>query len=171
MPRDRILVAEVGAPHGLKGEVRLLSFTAEPAAVKDYSPLISEDGREFAIETLRPGPGALLVRFRGISDRDAAARLRHLRLYVPRERLPPPEEAETFYHADLIGLAAITRDGNRLGTVVAVHNFGAGDLIEIAYEAAASTVLVPFTKAAVPVVDMAAGHLIIDPPRGLLGEE
>jgi 16S rRNA processing protein RimM len=169
MPRDRILVAEVGAPHGLKGEVRLRSFTADPETVKDYSPLIGEDGREFVIDTLRRGHGMLLVRFRGVTDRDAAARLRHLKLYVPRERLPPAE-AETFYHADLIGLAALTRDGRRLGTVVAVHNFGAGDLIEVAREATASTVLVPFTKATVPVVDIAGGHLVIDPPPGLLGE-
>src|SRR6476469_9900776 len=96
----RICVAQIGGPHGIRGEVKLKSFTADPMAVKDYAPLESEDGAaQFVIETLRAGKGHLVARLRGIGDRSAAERLTHLRLFVPRERLPPPG-AEEFYHVD-----------------------------------------------------------------------
>jgi len=162
---SRILVAEIGAAHGLRGEVKLRSFTEDPMAVQDYGVLEGEDGRRaFAIEELKPAKGGLIARLTGVLDRTAAEGLRGVRLYVPRDRLPAPDDEETFYYADLIGLAAVTGDGRALGKVVAVYNFGAGDLIEV--EAAGGTVMLPFTAAAVPTIDLAAGRLVVDPPAG-----
>lgn len=169
-PSDqRVCVARIGAPHGVRGEVRLWSFTGDPAAVKRYGPLSSADGRLFEITSLRPAKDCLVARLKGVADRDAAEALRNLELYVAREKLAPPGEDE-FYHADLIGLAAVDTAGAALGTVTAVHNFGAGDILEIA-PPRGETLLVPFSKAVVPEVDLSAGRLVIDPPPGLFGDE
>ena len=169
-PRDaaqRICVARIGAPHGVRGEVKLWSFTENPLALTDYGALESEDGAaRFTIEAIRPAKGHLVARLAGVSDRDAAARLTNMQLYVPRERLPATGRDE-FYHADLIGLAAVDAGGAALGTVIAVHNFGAGDLLEIKPVQGAVTVMVPFTETTAPVVDVAGGHIVIDPPHGL----
>src|SRR6266852_6076311 len=128
---ERICVAQIGAAHGMRGEVKLRSFTADPMAVKDYGPLESEDGAaRFEIEAVRPAKDHLVARLRGVRDRDAAQRLTNVRLFVPRERLPATA-ADEFYHADLIGLSAVANDGRELGTVVAIHDFGAGDVIEV----------------------------------------
>jgi len=165
---ERICVARIGAAHGIKGEVKLWSFTADPAAVKDYGPLESQDGTlRFEIEALRPARDHLVARLSGVRDRDAAARLTNVDLYVPRDRLPAPAQDE-FYHADLIGLRAEGRDGAALATIVAIHDFGAGDLLELRPLGASSTVLMPFTAATVPVVDIAGGRIVIDPPEDLL---
>jgi 16S rRNA processing protein RimM len=165
---SRILVAEIGVAHGLRGEVRLRSFTEDPMAVQDYGVLEGEDGTQtFAIESLKPAKGCLIARFAGVADRTAAEALRGAKLFVPRDRLPAPED-ETFYYADLIGLAAVTGDGQTLGKVVAVHNFGAGDLIEVE-AGAGGTVMLPFTAAVVPTIDLAAGRLVVDPPAGTFG--
>jgi 16S rRNA processing protein RimM len=165
---DRILVAEIGAAHGIRGEVRLRSFTEDPVAVKDYGPLESEDGTQrFAIESLRPAKDCLVARVAGVTDRTAAEALRNTRLYVGRNRLPATDNDE-FYHADLIGLAAVAADGRELGHVIAVHNFGAGDLIELQPTAGGAAVMVPFTAVAVPVVDIAGRRIVVDPPHGLL---
>src|SRR4030081_3152185 len=131
MATERICVAQIGGPHGIRGEVKLKSFTADPLAVKDYGPLTSEDGSpQFEDETVRPAKSHLVARFRGVDDRNAAERLTNLKLFVPRDRLPPPA-ADEFYHADLIGLSAVTADGAAVGTVVAIHDFGAGDILEL----------------------------------------
>jgi 16S rRNA processing protein RimM len=162
---DRICVAQIGAAHGIRGEVKLRSFTEEPMAVTAYGPLESEDGtRRFTIEALRPAKDHFVARLAGIDDRDAAERLTGLKLYVSRERLPPVEDEETFYHADLIGLAAVTPDGAPLGTVTAIHNFGAGDLVEIRPQGGGATLMVPFTDLAVPEIDLAAGRMVVVPP-------
>jgi 16S rRNA processing protein RimM len=161
---DRVCVAQIGAAHGIRGEVRLRSFTQDPMAVTSYGPLESEDGRQrFTIEALRPAKDHFVARLEGVGSREAAERLTNLRLYVARDRLPPIDEDETFYYADLVGLAAVTPDGAALGTVTAVHNFGAGDLIEIK-PATGETLLVPFTDAAVPEVDMKARRMVVVPP-------
>src|SRR5580704_6532518 len=131
----RVCVGQIGAPHGVRGEVRLRSFTADPAAIAGYGPFETEDGRAVEIKSLRPAKDHFVAVLAGVSDRDAAEQLANVKLFVPRERLPVIAEADEFYHADLIGLAAVDRAGNRLGTVVAVHNFGAGDLIEVQPEA------------------------------------
>jgi 16S rRNA processing protein RimM len=164
---ERICVARIGAPHGVRGEVKLWSFTAEPAAVADYGPLESQDGTlRFEIEALRPAKDHLVARLSGVRDRDAAQRLTNVDLYVPRERLPAPAPEE-FYHADLIGLRAEDRDGTALATVVGIHDFGAGDLLELRAAGASGTVLMPFTAETVPVVDIAGGRVVIDPPQDL----
>jgi len=161
---ERICVAQIGAAHGLRGEVKLKSFTGDPMALGDYGPLTSEDGSaSFEIEALRPGKGHLVARFRGIADRGAAERLANVRLFVPRERLPPLQ-ADEFYHADLIGLSAVKADGSEIGTVVAVHDFGAGDILELAPREGGTSVMVPFTAAFVPSVDLARGRIVVAPP-------
>jgi len=162
---ERICVAQIGGAHGIRGEVKLKSFTADPMAVKDYGPLMSEDGSaSFEIEALRPAKGHLVARLRGVEDRDAAERLAHLRLFVPRERLPPAG-ADEFYYVDLIGLVAVTADGTEVGTVIAVHDFGAGDILELRPRAGGTTIMLPFTDAFVPAVDVAAGRITVAPPE------
>src|SRR5204863_1872239 len=131
MAAERVCVAQIGGAHGIRGEVKLKSFTADPLALKDYAPLETEDGAaSFEIESLRPVKGYLVAKLRGVPDRSAAERLTHAKLFVPRQRLPTPADEE-FYHADLVGLRALTREGRELGTVHAVHNFGAGDILEL----------------------------------------
>jgi 16S rRNA processing protein RimM len=166
MAGGRICLGQIGAAHGVRGEVRLRSFTAEPAAIASYGPLETEDGRLFEIKSLRPTKDHFVATFSGVADRNAAERLANTKLYVPRERLPEPEEADEFYHADLVGLAVVDRKGHRLGTVVAVHNFGAGDLIEVRRAEGEPTQLLPFDAATVPEVDLAAGRMVVEPPAG-----
>lgn len=158
-------VAEIGAAHGIAGEVRLRAFTEDPLAVTGFGPLQAEDGREITIAAARPGKDCLIARIKGVADRTAAERLRNVKLYVTRDKLPAIEEAETFYHADLVGLAAVGPDGGAFGHVVAVQNFGAGDLLEIARTGGGPTVLLPFTDDVVPVVDVANGRVVVNPPR------
>lgn len=169
MPSDLILVAKFGAPHGVRGEVRVKSYTQDPAAILDYSPLQSRDGRTFTVEALRPAGEVLVARIAELKDRTAAGAVTHLDLFVPRARIPAPEDEDEFLHADLIGLAVVTTDGESIGTVVAVHDFGAGDMLDVA-RPGRKAVLVPFTKAVVPQVDLAGRRVVIDPPAGLLEE-
>ena len=123
---DRIRVARIGAAHGVRGEVKLWSFTQDPMAVANYGPLETEDGaRRFEIETMRAAKDHFVARIAGIADRDAAAGLRNVDLFVPRDRLPPIDEDDTYYYADLVGMAAVTPEGVPLGNVAALHNFGA----------------------------------------------
>ncbi len=162
--RSRVCVAQIGAPHGVRGEVRLWTFTAEPMAVMRYGPLESEDGnRSFEIGKARPAKGHLVVRLLGVDDREAAARLTNIKLFVSRERLPTPEDDE-FYHADLIGLATVDENGVQFGVIAAVHNFGAGDILEI-QPPQGGTMLVPFTEAVVPTVDIKGGRVTVVLPR------
>jgi 16S rRNA processing protein RimM len=166
--RNHVCVARIGAAVGTRGEVRLWSFTSDPQAIARYGVLESADGaRRFEIEGMRPGKGFFVARLKGIADRSAAERLCNIDLYVPRERLPEPDKDE-FYHADLVGLDAHDPRGNRIGAVAAVHNFGAGDLLEIAPSNGGETVLVPFTVATVPKVEIETGRIVIDLPPGLL---
>lgn len=167
-PADSVCVGIVVGAHGIKGAVRVKSFTAEPADVVAYGPLADEAGRHFAAELVGRLRGVVLVRLEGIEDRNAAEALQGTRLYVPRAALPPAGEEE-WYHADLLGLEARLPDGAVLGRVVAVHDFGAGDSLEIA-RGHKAPVLVPFTRVAVPKVDKEGGFLIIVPPPGLLDE-
>jgi 16S rRNA processing protein RimM len=164
--RDRVLLGEIGAAQGLKGEVRLRSYTAEPAAIARYGPLLDEGGRAFEIETIRATPKALIARIKGITTREAAEALARTKLYVERARLPEREDEE-WYHADLIGLSAVDARGGKIGVVVAVQNFGAGDLIEVKPDKGDATVLVPFTRDTVPEVDVEGGRLVLVPPEGL----
>jgi len=162
---NRICVARIGAAHGVRGEVKLWSFTEEPAAVANYGPLETQDGtRCFEIEALRAAKDHFVARIAGVNDRDAAEKLRNIELYIPRARLPKIEEADTFYHADLVGLDAITPDGARVGTVHALHNFGAGDIIEIAPAGVGDPLMLPFNETTVPKIDVAARQIVVVPP-------
>ena len=162
----------------MRGLVRIKSFTAEPEAIAGYGPLRDETGaRRFELEVLDRAPGkrvadVVLARIAGVTDRDAAEALRGMRLYVERDALPQPTEDEEYYYADLIGLRCDYPDGTPFGRVKAVHDFGASDLLELSIETGAGrqtgTVLVPFTREVVPVVDIAGGHLVVDPPEGLI---
>jgi 16S rRNA processing protein RimM len=163
---DRICVARIGAAHGVRGEVKLWSFTEDPLAVAQYGPLETEDGsRHFDIESVRPAKDHLVARLKGIGDRHTAETLRNLELFIPRARLPRIEDADTFYHADLVGLSAVTPDGNELGVVAAVHNFGASDVIEIKPAAGGEPLLLPFTEAIVPTVDLKGRRIVVVPPE------
>jgi len=160
----RVLVGAVAGAHGIKGEVRVKTFTVDPASLGAYGPLATENGSRLQIAALRPGRnGESIVRFDGVSDRNAAEALRGAQLYVSRAALPEPEAGE-FYYADLIGLRAEDAKGAVLGTVRALHNFGAGDVIEIEFTGG-ETEFIPFTDANVPLVDLVAGRIVIVPPQ------
>jgi 16S rRNA processing protein RimM len=170
MPQDRVCVGEITGAHGVRGLVRLRSFTADPAAVAAYGPLTAEPGgRRFRVALAGRSKDQFLARLDGVADRDAAEALSGTRLFVDRSRLPAPEEDE-FYHADLLGLRAERPDGAPLGVVRALHDFGAGDLIEIGRDEGDSLIL-PFTRQVVPVVDLAAGRIVVEPPAEFVDRE
>ena len=163
MSKDRVLLGVVAAPHGVRGLVRIKSYTEDPMAVAAYGPLSDETGkRAYRVEALSAARGAVLARIEGVADRTAAEALRGLRLYVERERLPGTGERE-WYEADLVGLAAVGRDGKDWGKVVAFHDFGAGSVMEVSGGA-----MLPFTDEAVPEIDVEGGKVTIDPPAGVL---
>jgi len=161
----RICLGQIGAAHGVRGEVRLRSFTADPEAIGRYGPLETEDGRIVRIESLRHAKDHFVARLAGVADRTAAEQLTNSKLYVLRARLPEPNQPDEFYHADLIGLAVVDRAEEKIGIVVAVHNFGAGDLIEVRPANGGTTRMLPFDEATVPVVDLAAGRLVVVEPE------
>jgi len=163
-PPGLVLLGRFGAPHGLTGEIRLQSFAADPKAIATYGPLRDRNGAQrFTLSRVRAhGKDMLVARVEGVTSRDAAERLKGVELYASRESLPEPEEDE-FYLADLIGLRAETAEGAPLGVVVAVRNFGAGDILEVAPESG-ETALYPFTKAVAPTVDVKGGRVVIAPP-------
>ena len=167
MAEDRVIVGALSGAFGVHGEVRLKSFCADPAAIADYVPLYSEDGRVFE-QVVITGQlkNALSARVSGIVSKEDADALRNTTLYADRSAMPPTADDE-YYYADLIGLAVCDTGGGELGTVKTVVDHGAGDLLEIALPGSSETVLLPFTQAAVPTVDLAAGKIIVDPPEGL----
>ena len=169
---DRICVARIGAAHGVRGEVNLWSFTEDPAAVASYGPLETQDGMQrFEIEALRPAMDHFVARIAGVGDRDAAEKLRNLDLYIPRARLPKIDEDDTFYHADLIGLDVVTPDGTQVGTVHALHNFGAGDIIEIMPVGSGEPVMLPFNEMTVPKIDLQKKQIVIVRPTEIEARE
>jgi len=167
---DKICVARIGAAHGVRGAVKLWTFTEDPFAVKVYGPLSTKDGaRHFELTSAREAKDHLVATFKDVATREEAERLNGIELYVPRDKLPATEDDE-YYHADLIGLAAETTAGVTLGRVLAIHNFGAGDIIEIA-PPSGTTLLLPFTNAVVPTVDLANGRVVIELPEEIDGDE
>jgi 16S rRNA processing protein RimM len=167
---DPICIARIGAAHGVRGAVKLWTFTEDPSAVKGYGPLRTKDGaRSFEIATAREAKGHLVATLKGVATREDAERLNGIELYIAREKLPATDENE-YYHADLIGLAAVNAADEPLGRVLAIHNFGAGDIIEIA-PPSGSTMLLPFTNAVVPTVDLAGGRVVIELPDEIAGDE
>ena len=162
---DRVCLGAITGAYGVRGEVRVKSFCAEPTAIADYGPLASEDGsRSFALTLSRPVKGGFAARLSGVASKEDADALKGTRLYVDRARLPDLPEDE-FYHSDLIGLRAFDPGGALLGRIRAVQDFGAGDILEIAPEAGGETLLIPFTRDHVPTVDLAAGRVVVDPPQ------
>ena len=170
MTKDaRICVARIGAAHGVRGEVKLWPFTQDPMAVLQYGPLSTRDGaRQFEVARARVAKDHLVAVLKGVATREDAERVNGIELYIAREKLPATEAGE-YYHADLIGLRAIDAQGETIGTVLAIHNFGAGDIIEIA-PAQGPTLLLPFTNTVVPTVDIAAGHVVIAMPPEIEGD-
>jgi len=165
-----ICVARIGAAHGVRGAVKLWTFTEDPLAVRRYGPLTTKDGtRQFEIETAREAKGHLVATLKGIATRDEAERLNGVELYIAREKLPDTDEDE-YYHADLIGLAAVNAADEPIGRVIAIHNFGAGDIIEIA-PPQGTTMLLPFTNAVVPTVDLGGGRVVIVLPQEVDGDD
>ncbi len=169
MPSTLVLLGRFGRPHGVRGEVRLQSFTGDPLGIARYSPLSSADGaRLFKLTMVKPAKDMLIARVAGVDSRKVAEALNGVELFAPREKIPAPTEDDEFLMADLVGCEAVLPDGAPFGTVIDVPNYGAGDLIDIKPAAGGPSVLVPFTKACVPTIDIAARRLVIDPPAGLL---
>jgi 16S rRNA processing protein RimM len=165
---DLICVGVIAGAFGVKGEVRLKSFTADPEAIEDYNPLTTEDGSQsFDVGIIQSIKNGLSVRLSNVATKEEADALKGVNLYVPRTRLPSLPDDE-FYHADLMGLEVYDTGGTLLGRVKSVQNHGAGDLLEIHGAGLSATVLIPFTRQAVPTVDLNAGRLIADPPDGIL---
>ena len=165
----RICVARIGAAHGVRGEVKLWPFTEDPMAVLRYGPLSSKDGaRQFEVVRARAAKDHLVAVLKGVATREDAARVNGIELYVARDKLPATD-ADEYYHADLIGLRAVDAKGDTMGKVLAVHNFGAGDIIEIA-PLQGSSLLLPFTHAVIPGVDLAKGLVVIQLPEEIEGD-
>lgn len=164
---DRVCVAAIAGAFGVKGEVRLKSFCAQPEDVATYGPLATEDGvQSWDITLVRSIKNGFAARLSGIRTKEAAEALKGTRLYAPRERLPDLPDDE-FYHTDLIGLTVVDTGGTVLGRVKAVLNHGASDLLEIAGKGLEKPVLLPFTKTAVPTVDLGQSRIVADPPDGI----
>jgi 16S rRNA processing protein RimM len=153
----------------VRGEVKLWPFTEDPMAVIDYGSLSTKDGaRQFEVVRARIAKDHLVAVLKGITTREDAERVNGIELYIARDKLPPTEAGE-YYHADLIGLRAVDNAGAAIGKVLAVHNFGAGDIIEIAPERG-PTLLLPFTDAVVPTIDLAEGQVVIVMPPEIDGD-
>ncbi|KAJ54720.1 16S rRNA-processing protein RimM [Actibacterium mucosum KCTC 23349] len=166
---DKVCVGAIAGSFGVRGEVRLKSFCAEPEAIGDYGPLTTKEGTSFTVTVTRPIKNGFAARLSGVSSKEAADGLKGTQLFAPRDALPALPDDE-FYHADLIGLAVLDTGGAELGEVRAVHNHGATDLLEVFKRGYKSTVLLPFTREAVPTVDLTSGRIIADPPEGLFPE-
>ena len=165
---EMICVGVLGGAFGVNGEVRLKSYTADPEAIADYAPLTSEDGsRSFDLQITRPLKGGFAARLSDVRTKEEADALKGLQLFAPRDRLPDLPDDE-YYYTDLIGLTVLDTGGAEIGKVKAVLNHGASDLLELIVPGVSSTVLLPFTRAVVPTVDLASGRIIADPPEGLL---
>ncbi|MCP4329539.1 MAG: ribosome maturation factor RimM [Alphaproteobacteria bacterium] len=163
MGEAMICVCAIGAPHGVRGNIRIASFTANAEDFLSYGPLSDKNGaRRYDLEIVGRSRGQLIARIAGIDDRDAAEALKGTRLYVPRSALPQTDPEE-FYHADLIGLTAVDPDGREVGKVKAVYDFGAGHVLEVV-DSDRRQVLVPFTREAVPEIDIGGGRVVIKPP-------
>lgn len=169
-PKNPIQMAVIGAPHGIRGEVRVKTFTGDPLALGDYGPLYAADGRSFTVADLRPAKEVVVVRFREITDRNAAETVTGTELFVDRAALPDDLEEDEFYHADLVGLAVRDETGAEIGTVTAVQNFGGGDIVDIALPGR-RTAMVPFTLAAIPTISIPDGFIQVDSIAAGLVEE
>ena len=168
-PDDKVLAGVITAAHGIKGEVKLKSFTADPEAIASYGPLITSRGENLVIERLRTQKDGFIAVLKGVRDRNRAETLKGAELFLKRGQLPEPEDDEVYVH-DLIGASVVTVAGEKFGTVIAMPNFGAGDLLEIRRDGVKETVLVPFAEAYVPKIDLAKPELTLDLPETYLDD-
>lgn len=166
--KDQVCVGAIAGSFGVKGEVRLKSFCAEPAAISIYAPLSDESGNSYDVKITRTIKNGLAARLSGVSSKEAADALKGTRLFAPRDRLPELDDDE-FYHADLLGMAVLDTGGTKLGSVKAVLNHGAGDLLEV--NTGQGVVLLPFSLAIVPTVDLAGRRIVVDPPDGTFSDD
>ncbi len=173
--KNPVLMAQIGAPHGVKGEVRVKSFTGDPMALADYGPLYARDGRVFEITSLRPAKTVLVVRFKNIGSRNEVEKLNRLELFIDRSELPDESDEDEFYIADLVGMIVLDVAGAEIGKIIDVPNFGADDLLEIEPSVKDGNKLqsfyLPFTKVTVPSIDFKAGTLTIVPPIEVSGRK
>ncbi len=170
MVESKVCVGVITGAHGVRGQLRVKSFTQEPRDIAAYGPLHDPEGRRrLELQITGAAKGVLLARIAGIDDRDAAEALRGTELYVARDALPDPD-ADEFYHADLIGAAAVLADGAPYGRVLALHDFGAGDMIEIE-QADGGVIVLAFTRAVVPTIDLVAGRIVVNPPHEVDGRK
>jgi 16S rRNA processing protein RimM len=169
MAKGRVLLGVVAAPHGVRGLVRIRSFTEDPMAIATYGALSDETGSKlYRVEALSAVKGAVLARIEGVADRTAAEAMRGVQLFVERSALPATGERE-WYEADLVGLAAVGRDGRDWGKVLAFHDFGAGRTMEVSGGVASrNAVMLPFNDEAVPEIDVEGGKVVVDPPAGVV---
>jgi len=164
-PVRRVLLGRIGAAHGIRGEVRIQSFCADPLDIAGYGPLATDrDGLTLEIAKARMAGDMVVASFQGVSDRNAAEALTGVSLFIARERLPPADDEDDFYYADLIGLAVRDPDGREIGRVRSIEDFGAGDIVEIALSTGASA-LYAFTRANFPKIAVADGYLVLSPPE------
>ena len=163
MAEDKVLLGRITGVHGLKGEVKIAAYTSEPEDIASYGPLTGADGaRLFHISAIRSVKGGTIIAvLRGVSNRDEAEKLSGIELYVSRAALPPAESDDEYYHSDLIGLNVVSPTGETIGKVIAVHNFGAGDLLEVRFEGERQAQLIPFENAHVPRVDLTARQVVV----------
>jgi 16S rRNA processing protein RimM len=166
---DMVLIGVITGAHGIKGEVKLKSFTGQPAAIAEYGPLATSTGTSVEIDRLKPRKDGFIASLKGVTDRNHAEALSGQELFVLRSRLPGASGDEIYVH-DLIGLTALLKDGGRLGKIVAVPNYGAGDLLEVKVEGRAETVLIPFGETFVGDIDAVRGTIVVDLPDGYLDE-
>lgn len=163
MTDAKILLAQIGAPHGIKGEVRVKPF-GEPDMLDQYGKLETKEGKKFKIKRMRPQKNMMVVKFEGVNTREEAEALNRVELFIDRAKLPELEEEDEFYIEDLIGMDVLDESGVQLGTVLAVPNFGAGDMLEIKPTNSSSTYYLPFTKEVVPEIDFENASLTVEPP-------
>ena len=168
-PRDSVLVGVIVGAHGIKGEVKLKSFTSDPLSISRYGPLHASSGKQFEISKLKAAKDGFIASLKNVNDRNEAETLKGVELFVSREKLPKLKTHEAYAH-DLLGLDVVFENGTALGKLVAMPNYGAGDLLEVAVDGKAETVLIPFTNAFVPQEDFSSGRITVILPEGYLDE-
>jgi 16S rRNA processing protein RimM len=169
-PRDQVLVGVIVGAHGIKGEVKLKSFTSEPMSIGRYGPLQSASGQQFEITKLKAAKDDFIASLKSVNDRNEAEALKGTELFVARQKLPKLNTNETYAH-DLMGLDVVLENGSKLGRLVGMPNYGAGDLLEVAVDGNSETVLIPFTNAFVPQDDFSSGRIVVHLPEGYLDAE
>lgn len=168
--KDKVCLGAITGSYGVRGEARVKSFCADPSAIGDYGILTDDEGRTYTLTVTRPVKNGYAVRLSGVKSKEAADALRGQKLWAPRAALPELPDDE-FYYSDLIGLTAVDTGGEIMGKIHAVHDHGAGDILELRPVKGPGTVLLPFTKAVVPTIDLAARRVVIDPPEDLFVDD